>query len=130
MPLIDDWPFVNAAGFAEQSAFAAPTLVMPLIAMSQVAEPAFIVAAATLMVDGGVKDTVAAHPAPVTVAKAPSVKRSPDGSVSVKAIPVCAGLPGELVSRKLRGVLLPNAMVEAPKLLVSVGTAPVAPTVT
>jgi hypothetical protein len=89
--------------------------------MSQLADPAFIVAAVTLMVDGALNATLAAHPAPTTVAVAPAVKRNPDGRLSVNAMPDCAGLPTVFVNRKLSSVLPPMAMLDAAKLLVNVG---------
>ena len=122
-PLIDVGPLVNAAGLVAQSVFAAAVLVTPLTEISQVAVPTLMVPVATLIVDGAVSVTVAVQPVPLTVAVAPAVKRKPDGSVSIKAMPVCAGLPVELVKRKLRGVTAPARMDPLAKLFVSVGAA-------
>ena len=104
-----------------QSALVVAVLVMPLTAMSQVAVPKAILPAVTLIVDGAVRVTVAVQPTPVTVAVAPVVNRKPVGSVSVNAIPVCAGFPVALVTRKLSGVLAPAAIEVLEKFLVSVG---------
>ena len=120
-PLIDDWPFVNAAGLVEQSTLAAAVLVIPLTAISQLAVPTLIAPAETLMVEGAVNVTVAEQPVPVTVAVAPVVKRKPDGKVSTKAMPLCTGLPVAFVNRKLRDVLAPERIAAAPKVLVNVG---------
>ena len=92
-----------------------------MTAMSQVAVPEVIVPAVTLIVDGAVSVTVAVQPTLVTVAVAPVVNRKPLGSVSVNAIPVCAGFPVVLVTRKLSGVLAPAAIEVLEKFLVSVG---------
>ena len=92
-----------------------------MTAMSQVAVPKLIVPAVTLIVDGAVRVTVAVQPTPVTVAFAPVVKRKPVGSVSVNAIPACAGFPVALVTRKLSGVLAPATIEVLEKFLVSVG---------
>lgn len=131
MPLIEPGPFVNAGGLVAQSALAAATFVIPFTAISQVAVPAFMVADVTLIVDGAVSVTVAAHPMPTTVAVAPGVRRNPDGRVSTKMMPACAGLPAELVRRKLSGVLLPTGIDDETKLLVNCGnTETTPPTVT
>lgn len=120
-PLMEVGPLVNAALFVAQLGLAAAALVTPLTTISQLAVPAIIVPAVTLMVEGAVKVTVAAQPVPVTVAVAPVVNRRPDGSVSTNAIPVCAGLPVAFVSRKFKGVLVPAGIAAAPKVLVRVG---------
>jgi len=123
-PLIDDCPLVNAAGLVVQSAFelAAGVFVIPLTTISQLAVPAPIAPAETLIVEGAVNVTVAEQPVPVTVAAAPAVKRKPEGNVSTKVIPLCTGLPVEFVSRKFRGVLAPAGIEAAPKVLVNVGS--------
>ena len=119
--LIDAAPLVKAAGFVAQSAFVALVFVMPLTAMSQVTVPKAMVPAATLIVDGAVRVTVAVQPTPDTVAVAPVVKRKPVGRVSTNAMPACAGLPAAFVRRKLSGVLVPEVMDAPAKFFVSVG---------
>ena len=121
IPLIDDAPLVKAAGLVAQSAFTAPVFVMPLTAMSQVAVPKAMVPAATLIVEGAVRITVAVQPLPDTVAVAPVVNRKPAGKVSTNARPACAGLPTAFVRRKLSGVLVPEVMDAPAKFFVSVG---------
>jgi len=119
-PLIDDWPFVNAAGLVEQSLLEAKVLVIPITAMSQLAVPVFIAPAETLMVEGTVSVTVAEQPGPLTVAVAPGAKRKPEGRVSTKAMPVWTGLPVAFVRRKVSAVLPPLGMAAKAKLFVSV----------
>ena len=112
---------VNAGGLVAQSGFPAPTFVTPAIVMTHEAVPAVIVPAETLIVEGEASETVAAQPVPDTVAEAPTVRRRPLGNVSINANPDCAGLPVALVRRKVSAVLPPNEIVDAAKLLVSVG---------
>lgn len=116
-----DGPLVNAAGIAAQLGLAATALVTPLISISQVADPALMLPAVTAIVEGAVSVTVATQPVPATLAVAPVDKRKPDGSVSIKDIPACAGLPIEFVSRNLSGATPPRGIAAAPKLLVTVG---------
>ena len=104
-----------------QSALATALLVMPLTETSQIAVPALIVAPDTAIIDGAVNVTVPVQPAPTNEAVAPVVRRKPEGSVSTKLIPDCAGLPAEFVSRKFSNVLAPARMEAAPKDLVNVG---------
>ena len=119
-PLIEVWPFVNAAGLVAQSKLAAAVLVIPLTAISQLAVPVFIVPALTVIVEGAVKATVAEQPAPVTVVVAPGVKRRPAGKVSTNAMPVCTGLPVEFVRRNVSAVVPPLTIEDVAKLLVKV----------
>jgi hypothetical protein len=131
MPEIDVGPFVNAGGLPAQVALAVPLSVTPLMAMSQVATPAAIVPALKLIVDGAIRATLPVQPAPTTTPEAPGESFNPDGRVSVKAMPVCDGLPALLVRRKLRPTVLPAAIDALANAFVSTGTPPagVAPTV-
>ena len=113
-------PFVNAAGLVEQSALVATLLVMLLMAIAQETVPAVMLPADTLMTFGCTSETVAAQPAPVTLAVAPSGNRNPTGNVSVNETPLCTGLPTAFVIKKLSAVLDPAMMLAAAKLLVSV----------
>ena len=112
---------MNAAGLVAQSGLPNPVLVTPLIVTAHDAVPALIVTADTLMEVGAASTTLAAQPAPDTVAAALAVRRRPLGRVSTNAIPDCAGLPVALVIRKLSAVLPPAEIAEAAKLLVSEG---------
>ena len=114
---------VNAAGLPAQSGFNAPgpLLVTPEIAIKQVADPAPIAPPETLIADGAVKTTVAAHPAPDTADVAPTLSRKPAGSVSTNAIPDCAGLPAELANWKTRFATPPGAIAGVAKVLLKTG---------
>lgn len=132
-PLMDAARLVNAAGLLAQSGFnaAGPLLVTPEIVIRQVADPAPIVAPEMLMVDGAVKITVAAQPAPDTDDVAPTLSRKLAGSVSTNAMPDCAGLPAELANWKTRLATPPGTIDGAEKFLLKTGNgAGTPPTIT
>jgi hypothetical protein len=122
-PLMDAARLVNAAGLPAQSGFnaAGPLLVTPEIVMRQDADPAPIVPPETLMVDGAVKTTLAAHPAPDTKDVATRLRRNPAGSESTNVIPACAGLPAELVNWKTKFATPPGTIAGTEKFFVKTG---------
>jgi hypothetical protein len=126
VPLMLAAPLVNAAGFAAQLAFvSAGRFVTPLTVIVHEAVPALIVTDENAIESGApcVTTLEPAHPAPKVTVGVADVNLRLEGTLSVNAIPDCAGLEPLLVSVNTSVVDPVSAIEAAPNALVSVGCA-------